>query len=46
MDDSLTPLLTGLGIRKEVFILDPTIILALIVMVIIIVLVKKSDLRD
>ena len=43
MDDSLTPLLAGLGIRKEVILMVEAIILALIVMVIIIVLVRKSD---
>ena len=43
MDDSLTPLLLGLGIRKEVNLMVEAIILALIVMVIIIVLVRKSD---
>jgi len=43
MGNSLTPLLLGLGIRKEVTLMVEAIILALIVMVIIIVLVRKSD---
>ena len=45
MENSLTPLLLGLGIGKEVILMVEAIILALTTMVIIIVLVRKSDSR-
>ena len=46
MDDSLTPLLLGLGMGKEVLSLEQSIVMGLIILVILLVLANKNDPRD